>query len=187
MRFQVAILAAVTATATALAVPHSYVVHEKRSTPRENARRLEPHARLPVRVGLKSNQQARQKAEQWLMDVSHPHSLNYGKHWSQEEVFHAFSPSNDTVSAVSEWLVESGGISRERISLKNGNAWIAFDATVEEVERLLLAEYYELDDGEKKTVSCDQYHLPSHLQEHVDYVTPGVKGVQFKAKRYVKV
>lgn len=25
-------------------------------------------------------------------------------------------------------------------------------------------------------IACDEYHLPAYIQEHVDYVTPGVKG-----------
>lgn len=88
------------------------------------------------------------------MDMSHPQSLNYGKQWSPEDVLHAFSPFNDTVNTVSGWL-ESGGISRHRISLKSGNAWIEFDATVEEVESLLLAEYNESNyggSGERRSV-----------------------------------
>ena len=175
-----AALATVATLAASLATPSDHVIHERRAVPGNFDRRLEPHVRLPRRIGLKSNKNARDLAEKWLMDVSHPQSSQYGRHWSQEEVVAAFAPSQHTVDTVTVWLTESGGIDRSRISRTRNEAWLAFEATVEEAERLLLTEYYELDDGERRTVGCDQYHLPSHLVEHVDYVTPGVKGLHTK-------
>ncbi|KAL5409468.1 hypothetical protein PMIN03_005912 [Paraphaeosphaeria minitans] len=136
-----------------------------------------------MRIGLKSNKVARESAEKWLMDVSHPKSTQYGKHWTQEEVVSAFAPAEDTVNAVTDWLGDSGGIEKARITPTKNKAWVAFDVTVEEAERLLMTEYFESDDGERRTVGCDQYHLPSHLLEHVDYVTPGVKGLHFKPSK----
>lgn len=183
MRLATIFLAATAAAAPAQLEPRNYVLHEKRSSPRQLARRLEPHTILPMRIGLKANKEARQSAEKWLISVSHPQSTEYGKHWTTEEVVAAFSPSEETVEAVSVWLIQTGGIAKERMSLTDNKAWLAFDATVEEAERLLQTEYSELDDGEKRTVGCDKYHLPSHLLEHVDYVTPGVKGVHFKGSK----
>ena len=34
---------------------------------------------------------------------------------------------------------------------------------------------YELESGEFE-VSCDSYYLPDHLQAHIHYITPGIKG-----------
>jgi tripeptidyl-peptidase-1 len=187
MRFTVAIITTAAITATAIAVPYDYVIHEKRATPGHRTQRLESDVRLPMRVGLKSNKNARKMAEKWLMDVSHPQSARYGQHWSQEEVLTAFAPSSDTVGAVAHWLTESGGIAKERITHTENKAWITFEATVEEAEGLLMTEYYELEDGKKRMVSCDQYHLPGYLLEHVDYITPGVKGVQLNISKYVQL
>ncbi|KAL1595200.1 hypothetical protein SLS60_009888 [Paraconiothyrium brasiliense] len=119
-----------------------------------------------MRIGLKANKEATQMAEKWLMDVSHPKSMHYGKHWSQEQVISAFAPSEDTISAVSEWLVESGGIAKERITHTNNKAWLAFDATVEEAEKLLMTEYHEIHGEEKSTMithDCIRalYNIPS--------------------------
>ncbi|KAL5374438.1 hypothetical protein DPSP01_011967 [Paraphaeosphaeria sporulosa] len=180
MGLALTILAIAASTATAIVISSDHVIHEKRATLGNFDRRLEPHVRLPMRIGLKTNKVARDSAEKWLMDVSHPRSTRYGKHWTQEEVVAAFAPSKNTVDAVTDWLVESGGIERARITRTKNKAWVAFDATVEEAERMFITEYFELDDGEMKIVSCDQYHLPSHLLEHVDYVTPGVKGLHLK-------
>jgi len=54
--------------------------------------------------------------------------------------------------------------------------WIQFDATVEEVENLLYAEFhvYEHADG-SKDVSTEAYHLPNHVRDLVDYITPGTR------------
>lgn len=180
MLFSLALLAT---PATAIATPSDYVVHEKRAITGNLDQRLDPHVRLPIRIGLKPSKTARELAETWLMDVSHPNSTKYGQHWSQEQVIAAFAPSEDTVDAVTQWLVVSGGIDRERIAYTDNKGWLAFDATVEEAERLLVTEYFEADDGERRTVGCDQYHLPSHLVDHVDYVTPGVTGVHTKSRK----
>lgn len=66
------------------AVPASHVVHERREvpSPRYTKRsRVEPHIKLPVRIGLKQDSEALEHAQRWLMDVSHPASENFGRHW----------------------------------------------------------------------------------------------------------
>lgn len=42
------------------------------------------------------------------MDVSDPASPNYGNHWTPEEVMDKFSPSEDAVKEVLEWLMDAG-------------------------------------------------------------------------------
>lgn len=59
-----------------------------------------------MRIGLK--QSNLDKGPQWLMDVSHPKSENYGKHWTSEEIIDAFRPADDTVEAVKQWLKDNG-------------------------------------------------------------------------------
>lgn len=81
------------------------------------------------------------RLEEFLLDVSHPHSPNYGKHWSPKQIAETFAPSQDSIDAVIDWL-DSEGLSRDRIKLSNSKGWVQIDATVEEVEKLLDAEYY---------------------------------------------
>lgn len=52
-----------------------------------------------------------------------------------------------------------------------------FDAEVHEAERLLKTKYYNYEhaDTGALNIACDEYYLPGHLTEHVDYVTPGLK------------
>lgn len=42
------------------------------------------------------------------MDVSHPSSPNYGKHWTNDEVTSMFAPSEEAVRDVFEWLKDAG-------------------------------------------------------------------------------
>lgn len=47
-------------------------------------------------------------AYEHLMDVSHPQSPNYGKHWTAENVHTMYAPSSDAVEAVRDWLQGAG-------------------------------------------------------------------------------
>lgn len=80
--------------------------------------------------------------------------------------------SDENVDAVKAWLV-AAGISEPRIKLSKGLNWLTFDATVEEAEYLLKTEYnvYEHTSGQPH-VACEEYSLPSHLKDKVDFVLP---------------
>lgn len=110
------------------------------------------------------------------MDVSHPSSPNYGKHWTAEEVIEAFKPKDETVDEVYGWLVKSG-IPAESITHSDNKAWFAFNAPAHQVERLLHTEYHEYEDARTGGVmpACEKYHVPKKIQEHIDYITPGIK------------
>ncbi len=48
---------------------------------------------------------------------------------------------------------------------------------MEEVEALLYADFFvfeHLDTGHLE-VACNKYHLPNHLTQKVDYITPGIR------------
>ncbi|KAI1272373.1 protease s8 tripeptidyl peptidase [Xylaria sp. FL0933] len=174
--------------AIAAVVPSANVLHEKRERRHPGlTKRVPADSILPMRIGLKHNADAIAKAEEWLMDVSHPSSPNFGKHWSQQQVINAFRPSDASVETVTGWLVDAG-IAKTRITHSDNKLWLAFDATVKEAEELLKTEYYHngKDDdyeNDKVTVGSNAYHLPAHIQQHVDYVTPGVKSTTMDLKR----
>ncbi|KAH9950540.1 peptidase S8/S53 domain-containing protein [Amylocystis lapponica] len=152
------------------------VVHEsRRSLPHSWApvRRAEPRMVLPLRVGLKQSNLA--SIEEYVMDVSHPDSPNYGKHWTPSKVAATFRPSSEAISTVHAWLVESG-VDAKRVRLSAGGGWLNANVTIEEAERLLGTEYYVYrfgSEGGDEHVACeDKYHLPEHVSKHVDMVTP---------------
>ncbi|KAG9312092.1 peptidase S8/S53 domain-containing protein [Chiua virens] len=108
------------------------------------------------------------------MEVSHPESEKYGKHWSAGDVVDMFAPSDETIEAVRSWLMQSG-IESDRIRLTSSKGWVEVTTTVEEAEHLLQAEYnlYGHNSG-KEHVACEAYHLPENIAPHVDFVLPSV-------------
>jgi tripeptidyl-peptidase-1 len=105
-----------------------------------------------------------------------PNSSNFGKHWTAEEVVEAFRPSQQTEDEVRQWLIDSG-IPPKRITHTDNKAWFAFFATAEEAEKLLSTEYHEYEDSITGGIipACDAYHVPKHIRQHIDYITPGIK------------
>lgn len=152
-----------------------YRVHERRGhipAGWSYDRKHDSAAAIPLRFALKqSNIDA---IGDYLMEVSQPESAGYGKHWSAGEVFRKFSPSAESIGAVLAWL-EENGFDSSRAKLTRNRGWIEVQATVEEAERLLQTEYhvYGHETGQEH-VACDSYHLPEHVQSHVDFVTPTV-------------
>jgi len=153
----------------------SHVVHEKRSVPpRRWSRhsRLHPATVLPIRIGL--TQQNLHRAEEFINQVSHPESSQYGQHWSPKKVSETFAPSKDTLDTVMSWLSASG-IELNRVKFSLSGTWIMLNATASEAENLLRAEYhlYKQQNGYYH-IACDEYSIPSHLSKHIDIITPTV-------------
>lgn len=97
---------------------------------------------------------------------SEPSSSNYAKHWTPAQVNAAFSPHDDTVQAVKEWLI-SAGIAAERLAQSTNKGWVSFHATAKEAENLLHAELYEHEhvSNGRWAVGCDEYHVPKRIQK----------------------
>ena len=93
MRFS-SVLASAAFIASTCATPTTqYAVHEKReSAPFGWASRgsLKRDGVLPMRIAL--TQRNLDKAYDHLMDVSHPESANFGKHWTVKDVAETFAP-----------------------------------------------------------------------------------------------
>ena len=119
-----------------------YVVHETRAAEPihwTKTGRLDSNTVLPMHFGLV--QQNLHRLDEMLMSVSHPESLKYGQHFTPMEVVDTFAPSEETISAVTNWLVDSG-ISRDRLRLSANKGWIHVNASTSEVECLLNTEYH---------------------------------------------
>ncbi|PMD54431.1 tripeptidyl peptidase-like protein [Hyaloscypha bicolor E] len=173
--FQILAALAVAVTASPLSTITRHVVHERRSEPPprwSRHTRLHPAATIPFRIGLA--QQNLHRAEEFVNEVAHPDSPDYGKHWSKEKVADMFAPTTEAVSAVMEWL-HASGIDPSRIKMSNSRNWLNFNATVAEAERLLRTEYhlYKHEMGHNH-IACESYSVPHHLTDHIDIVTPTV-------------
>ncbi|KAF4633910.1 hypothetical protein G7Y89_g4204 [Cudoniella acicularis] len=166
-------------------IPASHRLHERHLPHWEHQWRKRskvPGTRvLPMRIGLKQSNLA--AGHDKLMDISTPGSETYGKHMTVEEIIDFFAPDQSSTDAVLGWLVSSG-ISADRLSVSSNKQWIQFDATAVEVEDLLVAEFYVWEHvSGAHDISTEEYHVPSHIQEHIDYVTPGSRLRQRNIKR----
>ena len=165
--------------ASSLASPViTHIQHEKRSatseSPWERRARVQADAIVPLRIGFV--QTNLEKGYEHLLSISHPESVSYGKHFSADEVSSLFAPTGDTVEAVRSWLLSSG-MDGDDIVHSDNKGWLALDVPASSVEQLFqtaIHEYEHRDSGALR-LGCEEYHLPSHLVEHIDYITPGVK------------
>lgn len=75
------------------------------------------------------------------------------------------------MSAVKAWLTSSG-IHGDRIVHTDNKGWLAFDATADEMERLLQAEFHEYEHASSSglRVGTDRYvtHEDSETQ-HIEF------------------
>ncbi|KAJ5787152.1 Peptidase S8/S53 subtilisin/kexin/sedolisin [Penicillium paradoxum] len=173
---QVCIALAIAALSEAVPAPVKHVLHEKRGEHVDwvKGQRIKRDSVLPVRIGLAQNNL--EKGDEYLMAVSDPSSSKYGQYWSAEEVHDMFAPSKETVDSVRQWL-ESSGIDKSRVVHSDNKGWLAFDAYAHEMEKLFMTEFYEHEhaSSDNLKIGCEEYHVPEHVQAHIDYITPGVK------------
>ena len=153
-----------------------HVVHERRERLPTNWRRsaeLHGSTLLPLRIAL--TQRNLDKAHEFLMDVSHPESPNFGNHWTAKQVAEAFAPTDEAVTSVLDWLAETG-ISPDRVRQSQGLNWLHAEVTVEEAENLLRTKYYRYMHARtgQAHVACEEYSIPEQIQQHVDFITPTV-------------
>ncbi|TIA00780.1 subtilisin-like protein [Aureobasidium pullulans] len=154
----------------------NYVIHEKRdATPMgwSKADRLDRRALIPMKIAL--TQRNIEQGADYLHEVSHPESAKYGQHWTAQEVADHFAPSDETISSVMDWLIASG-ISSDSVKLSKGKNWINLEASVDQAESLLNTKYHIYEHGAtgQPHIGCDEYSLPKHLKDHIDFVTPSL-------------
>ena len=163
-------------TASTSPLPSPNVVHEARPQHAQLSKRgstLRPDAVIPIKLAL--TQSGLEDAYDRLMNVSHPDSVHYGQHLSLADANAAFAPAPATVAAARAWLAAAADIPESRV-LSTSNGWLAADLPVSVAERVFSTRYYEHQDRTGNLrIGCDSYSLPAHLQQHVDYVVPGVK------------
>lgn len=165
--------------ATARSAPSTHVLHERRGGSLKQWNKIskvDAEAVLPMRIGLVQSNIDNGVGAAMLDEVSRHDSPRYAQWYTPEELIDIFAPAQEAVDSVRAWL-ESSGIHPKRIGQSVNKQWIQFDATVKEAEKLFKTEYhfYEHSGTGNTNIACDEYHLPAHITEHVDYITPGLK------------
>ena len=159
-----------------IAIPSiSNEAHEKRDGSPQGWKRSE---KLPgtfmlyMRIALV--QENLERAEEFLLEMSHPDSKKYGQHWSAKEITETFAPTLTSVETVTGWLT-SAGIAQERISKSQSLGWLTLSITIDEAESLLETEYhiYRHSTG-RFQAACTEYFVPPNIRPHIDFITPTV-------------
>ncbi|KAK3702135.1 hypothetical protein LTR37_015110 [Vermiconidia calcicola] len=153
-----------------------FTLHEKREVPLthfDERQRIGRDVLLPMRIGLKQNENSIANAESWLIPVSDPDSINYGRFWAQNDIVEAFQPSDESFTAVARWLSDYGIL---KFTHSDNKLWLAFDAPAAQMEQMFRTKYYvHSPSGDSFAAACDEYYLPDDIRQHVDYITPGIK------------
>ncbi|KAJ0109613.1 hypothetical protein J7T55_014175 [Diaporthe amygdali] len=161
-------------------VPSTHIRHERQmphwARTWEKKQKVKKSAVLPMRIGLRQAEAKLQEGRDLLMERSNPLSPYYGQRMTPREVIDFFAPPKESVEVVRDWLVASG-INVTRISQSVNKQWIQFDATTAEVENLLVTDYYywEHSPTGSENIAAEEYHIPAHVQTHIDYITPGIR------------
>lgn len=126
---------------------------------------------IPLRIHLA--QRNMDRAEDMLMDVSHPESPNYGKHWTSAEVMDMFAPSTEAVRDVFEWL-QDAGFERERVKYTKSKGSVVVNMSLEEAEDLLNTSYelYTHPTASRPHLACTSYSVPESIKHHIDFISP---------------
>ena len=118
-------------------------------------------------------QQNIDQLEHIFKQVSNPQHPNYGKYLTVDEITQLVQPSKDALNRLGIWLQEHN----VEFTMSGNNDLIKFVTTLEKAEKLFQFEYknYQHSSGRQHASSTGPYFLPSHLAQHVDYVT-GILG-----------
>ncbi|KAI3322798.1 subtilisin-like protein [Xylariaceae sp. AK1471] len=152
------------------------VVHEKREGAPEHWTKISSargDTPLDLRFALK--QSNLERAEEYMRDVSHPESKNFGRFWTPQEVIKTFAPSEEAVEDTVQWLLQMG-VDSKRIAPSAGRNWIKVNSTVAEAEKLLDTTYSVYRDDERTSlVACEEYAVPASIRQHIDFVSPTIQ------------
>ncbi|KAJ6630026.1 family S53 protease [Mycena sp. CBHHK59/15] len=150
----------------------SMVVHETRDEPARGFVNsgIAPAAKeITLRIALKQNNIA--GLETRLYEVSDPASALYGQHLTAEEVATFVKPTDDTLTAVTEWLSENSISSK---SVTPAGDMLEITIPVAKANSLLATDFSVFTHVETGATSIRtlEYSIPAVLKEHIDFFHP---------------
>jgi tripeptidyl-peptidase I len=106
-----------------------------------------------------------------LLAVSSPKSPSYGKLLNLEEVNALTSPSAESLKEVSTYMASFGATD---VSYSSG--FLRATVSIETAEKMLSTKYstFKHSITGDVAVRCEEYSLPDHVAEHVNFVSPTV-------------
>ncbi|KAF7324468.1 Subtilisin-like protein [Mycena sanguinolenta] len=124
---------------------------------------------LNLKINLVQNNLA--GLESALYDAATPGSAKYGQWLSSDEVASFARPTDETTSAVTEWLTSNG---IQSTSASAAGDWISISLDVAKANELLDADFsvFTHTDSGKQMIRTMQYSIPASLQSHINVFTP---------------
>ncbi|GAW11384.1 hypothetical protein ANO14919_007280 [Xylariales sp. No.14919] len=153
-----------------------HVVHEKRDGVPAHWRKIsEASDDTPIDLRFALKQNNLERAQEYMREVSHPESENFGRFWTPQQVISTFAPSEGALSDTVQWLLQMG-VASKRIAPSAGRNWVKVKSTVAEAEKLLDTTYNVYEDDEDTTlVACESYAIPTSIRQHIDFVSPTIQ------------
>ncbi|KAL2372539.1 hypothetical protein RJZ57_003013 [Blastomyces gilchristii] len=130
-----------------------------------------PDKSLILRFRLAVHAEKEAIFHQKVVDISTPGHPLYGSHMKRDEVKDFLRPRSEVSAQLILWLT-SGGLSS--VKIKDDGAWISFDATVDQAERLLNTRFYSFIDEQTKgsIIRTLEYSVPVSVASHVRMIQP---------------
>ncbi|KGQ06545.1 Tripeptidyl-peptidase sed1 [Beauveria bassiana D1-5] len=145
----------------------TYTVHQRRNLVYdarfEKRSAVDADSKIPFEIALKQGNL--QEAEDKLYDM---------QHLSREEVVSMFAADDQSIASVKQWLI-GHGIAEKDIHVNPTKTWITVDTTAGVVEKALKTRYhiYRSTASGQDHIGSEEYSLPNHLLDVVDFVRPG--------------
>jgi tripeptidyl-peptidase-1 len=130
-------------------------------------------------IALKQNNLDQLKS--YVIDVSDPYSINYGKYLNNEQINEIISPNKEDVDNLIEWLEEE-----KIIILKKYNDSLKCLGKIKDVERIFIIRInmiYNLKD-EKKYSTTYRFTIPEKYKKIIDFIQSEYIPLKINNKNY---
>ncbi|EIN06456.1 family S53 protease [Punctularia strigosozonata HHB-11173 SS5] len=153
-------------------IARNMVVHDSRASAPAGYVATEPTPGdqvLNLRIALAQSNAS--GLEQRLLEVSDPAHADFRQWLSKEEVENFVRPTQDTVTAVSQWLSDNGISSR---ILTPAGDWIEFSVPASKANDMLDTQFttYTHANSGQPSVRTLSYSIPVALKEHIQLIHP---------------
>lgn len=142
--------------------------------------------RNAVTIAIVLNTVDLEEASNLLLTLSDPHSENYGRYWSRQDIAARFAPSRAVLRDIISWIHQAQ-ISSEKIK-RSGNIFHV-SGGISEIQRLLEADvsYYKHKRTGARTVGFETYRIPANIIDHISSIfVHDIPQPRSKRKEYLR-
>jgi len=111
--------------------------------------------------------------ENFVLDVSDPHSENYGQHLTLDELSEWIAADDKAVNGVVEWLHTE---QIDEIYVSRTKNFISFETSIENAESLIgckFSKFAQLEAPTEYILRCtESYNVPESLAPFIEFVAP---------------